>query len=49
MKEIDADSCIFYGIYDGYEVYLALFVDDGLVAAKSLKVIDSIIGAKLLS
>lgn len=44
MKETDADSCVFYGIYDGYEVYLALFVDDGIVAAKSLKVIDSIIG-----
>ncbi|XP_071575148.1 uncharacterized protein [Temnothorax nylanderi] len=45
LKEIDADSCVFYGIFDGYEVYLAAFVDDGIIAAKSLKVIYSIIGS----
>lgn len=45
LKETDADKCIFFGVCDGYEVYLALFVDDGIVAAKSSVVINKIIKA----
>lgn len=43
LKETNADRCVFYGIYGGYEVYLALFVDDGIVASKSSRVIDNIV------
>lgn len=41
-KEIDADKCIFVGKYNQHIVYIALFVDDGLVACKSREVIDII-------
>lgn len=43
LKESQADNCIFYGIYGKFEVYLALFVDDGLIASKSHEVLNSII------
>lgn len=41
--ECGADQCIFVSQYDGEIVYLALFVDDGLVCCKSTAVIASII------
>lgn len=42
LKETNADKCIFFGEFEDSEVYLALFVDDGIIAAKSLKVLKSI-------
>lgn len=36
LAQSDADQCIFRGSVEGTNVYLALFVDDGLVASKSL-------------
>lgn len=35
LKCSQADQCIFVGQINGETVYLALFVDDGLVAAKT--------------
>lgn len=43
LKETDADKCIFFGNFKGCDVYLALFVDDGIVAAKSTETLKSII------
>ena len=43
FKECDADHCIFVGQYNGYDVYLALFVDDGLLACKSQNVLLAIL------
>lgn len=43
FKCSEADQCIFVGQFDSATVYLALFVDDGLIAAKSKKTIDFII------
>lgn len=38
-----ADKCIYTGVTDGHTVYLALFVDDGLIASESRKSIDSVL------
>lgn len=35
FETAEADSCIFHGQIRGDDVYLALFVDDGLIAAKN--------------
>lgn len=43
LKESNADKCVYVGTYDGCKVYLALFVDDGIIAAKSANVITKII------
>lgn len=43
FKESEADKCIFVGSVDECTVYLALFVDDGLIAAKSQAVLESVI------
>lgn len=43
FKETDAEQCIFVGTFDDSVVYLALYVDDGLIAAKSKKVIKSVL------
>lgn len=43
FKCSEADQCIFVGQFDSATVYFALFVDDGLIAAKSKKTIDFII------
>lgn len=43
FKETDADKCTFVGTFHDSVVYLALYVDDGLIAAKSKKVIDSVL------
>ncbi|KMQ92933.1 integrase core domain protein [Lasius niger] len=42
FKETSADKCVFTGHYEGSSVYLALFVDDGLLACKSREVIEQI-------
>lgn len=42
FKGSTADPCIFVGQVNNEPVYLALFVDDGLVAAKSKKTLDLI-------
>lgn len=41
--ESAADRCIFHSYVNGVAVYLALYVDDGLIAAKSQDVLDVII------
>lgn len=43
LIQTNADKCVFFGEFNGSEVYLALFVDDGIIAAKSQKVLDSIV------
>lgn len=45
LKETDADKCVFFGNYKGCQVYLALFVDDGVIAAKSKEVLQSIVNS----
>jgi hypothetical protein len=44
FKETEADQCIFVGNVGNESVYLALFVDDGLIAAKSLDTLDIMFG-----
>lgn len=41
--ESEADKCIFVGDINGDLVYLALFVDDGLVMAKSRKILNIVL------
>lgn len=41
----EADKCIFTGVNDDVKIYLALFVDNGLIASKSRTALDSIIEA----
>lgn len=43
FKECEADSCVFVGQFKSEPVYLALFVDDGLVAANSQKTLYCIV------
>lgn len=43
LKECEADPCVFVGQCERKSVLLALFVDDGLVAAESKKTLDIII------
>lgn len=43
LKETDADKCLFYGCFEGCEIYLALFVNDGIIAAKLTGVLESIV------
>ncbi|KAG5895390.1 hypothetical protein JTB14_018745 [Gonioctena quinquepunctata] len=43
MKQIDADPCTFVGDIDGFKIYLALYVDDGLILTKSKSVIEKIL------
>lgn len=38
----EADECVFIGKFESKDVYLALFVDDGLMAAESKAVLDVI-------
>lgn len=35
FKECDADKCVFVSEFEGHKIYLALFVDDGLLASSS--------------
>lgn len=42
FKECEADKCVFVGQFDNEQVYLALFVDDGLIAANSIKTLKYI-------
>lgn len=41
--QTDADECIFYSNFKGCVIYLALFVDDGLVACKSRAALDGVL------
>lgn len=34
LVESEADKCIFYGTVEGSAIYLALYLDDGLIAAE---------------
>lgn len=43
FRETEADKCIYIGTVRDCVVYLALFVDDGLIAAKESKVIEIVI------
>ena len=43
LRETEADKCIFGGSVNSSEVFFALFVDDGLIAAKSSQVLESVI------
>lgn len=43
FKETEADKCIFTGHIEGSVVMLALFVDDGLIAAKSIVQLNSVL------
>lgn len=43
FKPNDADPCLFRGTVSDEVVILALFVDDGLVASKSIKVINKVL------
>jgi len=43
LKETEADKCVFAGHYGQQIVYLAIFVDDGLIACKSREILSSII------
>lgn len=42
LEPIESDKCVFVGIVEGCLVYVALYVDDGVVLCKSLKVIASV-------
>lgn len=43
LVQSEADQCIYTGQVEGCEVFLALFVDDGLVASKSSSVLEKMI------
>lgn len=43
FHEGKADKCIFRGCVESTDVYLALFVDDGLISADSCRALESII------
>ena len=43
LKECEADKCVFVGKFENDIVYLALFVDDGLVASNNVETLKIII------
>ena len=43
LRKTNADKRVYVGTYGDCKVYLALFVDDGIIAAKSTDVIEKII------
>lgn len=43
FTQSNADKCIYTGVFEKEKVYLALYVDDGLVLAKSIKVLNKIL------
>ena len=43
FSECEADGCIFSGEFEGHQVFLALFVDDGLLACKSSDILNKIL------
>lgn len=43
FTESEADSCLYKGVIEHENVFLALFVDDGLIACKSLSVIGKVL------
>ena len=40
LKQSKVDECIFYGRFHGHELYLTLYVDDGLLFSSSNEIID---------
>jgi len=40
FKQSECDKCVYFGNFEGRKIYLALYVDDGLVLADSINVID---------
>ena len=42
LKQSESDKCVYYGNFEGRKIYLALYVDDGLVLANCIVVIDRI-------
>ena len=40
---IASDNCMFLGKVQGFEVYLALYVDDGLIMSESESAIQSVL------
>lgn len=43
LQQCEGDQCIFRGTVNGYEVLLALFVDEGLVASNSQAAIEIVL------
>lgn len=43
FKQLNADKCVFYSRIDNLDVYLALYVDDGLILCKSLTILKRIL------
>lgn len=43
FKECEADKCVFVGRVKSEKIYLALFVDDGLIAANSIETLKLVI------
>ena len=43
LVQSEADPCVYGGMIEHESVYLALFVDDGLIACKSLGVIEKVV------
>lgn len=43
FKQMNADNCVFHALQDDVDVYLALYVDDGLLISKSLKILENIL------
>ena len=43
FKECEADKCVFVGEFEGEIVYLALFVDDGLIASRKKETLNRIV------
>lgn len=42
FKQLKSDPCVFLGMFENYEVYLALYVDDGLVLSESNSAINKL-------
>ena len=40
---IESEKCVFVGIVNGFKVYLALYVDDGLVVCENQEAIDKVL------
>ena len=43
FKNIESDKCVFVGVVSDFKVYLALYVDDGLIICESQSAIDKVL------
>jgi len=43
FEQLEADKCVFRAEYEGVVIFLALYVDDGLIVCKKNKLIDKIL------